>query len=62
MDHATVSFNLLTTESSQETDWISERLETMNGDRKESVGAIIKMIDSEIGESRPDVIITGDAN
>ena len=62
MDHATVSFNLLTTESSQEADWISERLETMNGDRKESVGAIIKMIDSEIGASRPDVIITGDAN
>ena len=62
MDHATVSFNLLTTESSQEADWISERLEAMNGDRREAVDKIIKIIDSEIGETKPDVIITGDAN
>ena len=67
MDHATVSFNLLTTESSQEADWISERLETMNGDRREAVDKIIKTIDSEIGlasptggSSRPDLIMTGD--
>ena len=62
MDHATVSFNLLTTESSQEADWISERLETMNGDRREAVDKIIKTIDSEIGASRPDVIIMGDTS
>ena len=60
MDHATVSFNLLTTESSQEANWISERLEAMNGDRKEAVDKIIKTIDSEIGSSRPDLIMTGD--
>lgn len=62
MDHATISFNLLTTQSEQEADWISERLETMNDDRKEAVDKIIKTIDSEIGRSRPNVIITGDAS
>lgn len=61
MDHATISFNLLTTQSEQEANWISERLETMNGDRKETVDKIIKTIDSEIGSSQPSVIITGDA-
>ena len=60
MDHATVSFNLLTTQSEQEADWISERLEAMNGDRREAVDKIIKTIDSEIGASRPDVIMMGD--
>ena len=44
MDHATVSFNLLTTESSQEANWISERLEAMNGDRREAVDKIIKKL------------------
>lgn len=62
MDHATVSFNLLTTQSSQEADWISERLEAMNGDRRKAVDKIIKTIDSEIGDSHPDVIIMGDAS
>ena len=62
MDHATVSFNLLTTQSEQEANWIGERLETMNGDRKEAVDKIIKTIDSEIGKTRPEVIITGDAS
>lgn len=62
MDHATVSFNLLTTQSSQEADWISERLEAMNGDRREAVDKIIKKIDSEFGKTQPDVIITGDAS
>src|SRR3989338_5627524 len=62
MDHATVSFNLLTTQSEQEANWIGERLETMNGDRKEAVDKIIKMIDSEIGKTRPEVIIKGDAS
>ena len=42
MDHATVSFNLLTTESSQGARWISERLEGMSGDRGEAVDKIIK--------------------
>ena len=69
MEHATISFNLLTTQSGQEADWISDRLETMNGDRKEIVDKIIKTIDSEIGlaspigeKMQPDVIMTGDAN
>ena len=60
MDHATVSFSLLTTQSEQEANWISERLEAMNGDRKEAVDKIIKTIDSEIGSSKPEVIMTGD--
>ena len=34
----------------------------MNGDRKEAVDKIIKMIDSEIGKTRTEVIITGDAS
>lgn len=62
MDHATISFNLLTTQSEQEANWISERLETMNDDRKEAVDKIMKTIDSEIGLSQPNVIFTGDAS
>ena len=38
------------------------KIEAMNGDRREAVDKIIKIIDSEIGETKPDVIITGDAN
>lgn len=69
MEHATISFNLLITQSSQEADKISNRLETMNSARKEIVDKIVKTIDSEIklalstgGKTEPDVIMTGNAS
>jgi len=62
MDHATVGFNLLTTQSEQEAIWIGERLDIMTSDRKESVNGIMKKIDDEFGDSKPELIMTGDIN
>ncbi|RJQ30805.1 single-stranded-DNA-specific exonuclease RecJ [Candidatus Parcubacteria bacterium] len=54
MEHATVSFNLLTTQSPQEADWISGRLEVMNNDRKGLVEKIINKIEEEVTDL-PDI-------
>lgn len=62
MDHATVGFNLLTTQSEQEAIWIGERLDIMTSDRKDSVNGIMKKINEEIGDSKPELIITGDTS
>lgn len=62
MDHATVGFNLLTTQSEQEAIWIGERLDTMTSDRKEAVNIIMNKIEDEFGESRPELIMTGDTS
>ena len=59
MDHATVGFNLLTTQSEQEAIWIGERLDIMTSDRKESVNGIMEKIDDEFGESKPELIMIG---
>ena len=52
MDHATISFNLLTTESPQEASWINGRLETMNDERKDMVEKILKEIDGELASKK----------
>jgi len=62
MDHATVGFNLLTTQSEQEAIWIGERLDIMTSDRKESVNGIMKKVDEEFGDSKPEVIMMGDVS
>lgn len=64
MEHANVSFSLLTTESSEESDWISGHLEVMNNDRKKIVENILKEIDEKIEkfEKIPDVIVEGNIN
>lgn len=61
MDHATVSFNLLATESPQEARWINDRLETMNNDRKDVVEKIIKDINKSIAGGDIGIIVQGDA-
>lgn len=50
MDHATVGFDLLTTNSLQEANWISGRLETMTVERKKTVEDITFAIKNKIGE------------
>lgn len=62
MEHATISFNLLTTQSEQEAAWISGRLEEMNSDRKIIVDKIIKTINSDLGQTQPEIIVKGDTN
>jgi single-stranded-DNA-specific exonuclease len=60
MEHANTSFELLTTESSQEADWISGRIEIMNKDRKILVERILQEIDKKIEkESIVSVIVIG---
>ena len=51
MDTATTSFNLLVTENSNEADWIAERLNQKNIERKEMAGKIIEEIELEISKS-----------
>lgn len=60
MDHATVSFNLLTTQSSQEADWIGGRLEELSVERRSVVDKIMRKIEEEFGESKPEVVAMGD--
>ena len=62
MEHANISFSLLTTESPEESDWISVHLEVMNNDRKRIVENILKEIDGRIKEAgeTPKVIVEGD--
>lgn len=61
MDHANASFGLLITESAQEADWITARMEMMTAERKNIVGKIIKQIDEQIlSETEfPTVIVVG---
>lgn len=66
MDHANISFNLLTTESGEEADWEAGRLEALSVERKRIVEIILSEIKNKItaqGESDgkiPDVIVAGD--
>lgn len=62
MEHATISFNLLTTQSNNEADWISGRLEEMNDNRKIAVDKIMQKIENEIGFVLPKIVVTGDEN
>ncbi len=62
MDHANTSFELLTTQSSSEANWIAGRLEVLNNDRRFIVDEIINEIDKRISQEKklPDLIIEGD--
>ena len=62
MEHANTSFALLTTESSEESDWIGGHLEVMNNDRKRIVENILRKANKRIEKSgeMPKVIVEGD--
>ncbi len=62
MDHANTSFQLLTTESAEEADWLSSHLEVMNQDRKKAVDDIMTDIDKKIKtrKTSPKIIVDGD--
>lgn len=62
IDHATISFDLLTTQSVGEAAWINERLDIMNNERKTSVGEIVAVIDKNEECVSKDVIVTGDTD
>jgi single-stranded-DNA-specific exonuclease len=61
MAHADTSFELLTTQSLEEANWITGRMELLNIDKKKAVEKIIKEIDEEIGKKSviPEVIVFG---
>ena len=62
MEHATVSFNLLTTSSEQEADRIGARLEEMTGNRRIVVDKIMQKIESKTGSALPEIIVAGEEN
>jgi single-stranded-DNA-specific exonuclease len=63
MEHANTSFELLTTESASEADWLSGRIELLNKERKNIVENIFQEIDKKIEKaSISPVIVMGDIN
>jgi single-stranded-DNA-specific exonuclease len=62
MGHANTSFELLTTESSGEADWITSHLEMLSNERRNIVENILKEIDKRIAEKDklPEVVVEGD--
>ena len=62
IDHATISFDLLTTNLPEEAVWISERLDVMNSERKDAVEKIIAEIDKDAHYKDGDIIVAGSAN
>ena len=61
MDHANLSFSLLTTSSRQEAQWLANRLEEKNRERKVLVEQIVKEIESKflISNSQFLIMVTG---
>lgn len=64
MDHANTSFELLTTQSSGEANWIAGRLEVLNNGRRSIVDEIINEVEKRISREKklPDLIAEGDLN
>ncbi|MFH1456977.1 MAG: single-stranded-DNA-specific exonuclease RecJ [Patescibacteria group bacterium] len=61
MDHANTSFNLLTTESSGEANWIAGHLEGLNNERRILVDKMIDKIDEKIKkDGLTEVLVEGD--
>jgi len=63
MEHANTSFELLTTESPEEADWLSGRIELLNKERRNIVEAILQEVDKKIDKtSVSPVIVIGNVN
>jgi single-stranded-DNA-specific exonuclease len=61
MDHANASFELLVTESAEEADWITGKMEMMTAERKSIVARLTEEIDEKIKQAgiAPEVIVFG---
>ncbi|MCF7835652.1 MAG: single-stranded-DNA-specific exonuclease RecJ [Candidatus Marinimicrobia bacterium] len=57
MDTATTSFNLLVTENSNEADWIAERLDKKNTERKDIAGKVIEEVESKMKDGASDDLL-----
>ncbi len=62
MDHATISFSLLTTESDEEAGALSQKLIERNGERKKKTEEIFEEINRRMEgvENPPEIIVLGD--
>ncbi len=62
MDHATISYSLLTTESKEEAEALSEKLIEKNSERKKKTEEIFKEAELKIAEKKelPEIIVLGD--
>ena len=61
-DHATISFSLLTTDSNEEAEILSQKLVETNNERKRVSEELFKKIDADLSkvEKLPEVIVLGD--
>lgn len=62
MDHATISFSLLTTSSEEEAEVLSQKLVETNSERKKISEELFKKIDAELLkiQNLPEIIVLGD--
>ncbi|MDP3052000.1 MAG: single-stranded-DNA-specific exonuclease RecJ [bacterium] len=62
MDHATISYSLLITESDEEAEALSSRLVELNNERKKKTEEIFGEIDSKLEgmENLPEILVLGD--
>ncbi len=62
MDHATISYSLLTTDSYEEAESLSQKLIEINNKRKKITDEMFRKIDAELGQIDvlPEVIVLGD--
>ncbi|MFH0803565.1 MAG: single-stranded-DNA-specific exonuclease RecJ, partial [Candidatus Tagabacteria bacterium] len=62
MEHATISFSLLTTESMEEAEALSRKLMEMNNERKKKTEEIFKEIELKLAEKKelPEILVLGD--
>ncbi len=62
MDHATISYSLLITESDEEAEALSSRLVELNNERKKKTEEIFGEIDSKLKgmENLPEILVLGD--
>ncbi len=62
MDHATISFSLLTTESVEEAEALSRKLIEMNNERKKKTEEVFKEVELKLSEKKelPEILVLGD--
>jgi len=62
MEHANTSFELLSTESEEEANWIVGRLEELNNSRKKIVENILKEVFLKFDKEKPEIVFIGNQN
>ncbi len=61
MEHANMSFNLLITQSEEEANWITGRMEVLNNERKAAVENVLRDAAAELEKEKeiPEIIVLG---